>query len=75
MEPEKSATLIDTESEPGSYARALEHSVHIKVSEHPNSTGTLLPGAARAATPSFSGGTGNPFELITSEHDREVAQP
>ena len=29
-----SVTLIDTESDPGSYADALAHSVHIRVDNH-----------------------------------------
>lgn len=62
--------LIDTDSDPGAWADALAHSVHIAVSDHTPST---APGAARAVVPTPHGGTGTPDHR--SFHIQKVAQP
>lgn len=69
-----SGALIDTESDPGSYADALAHSVHIRVDNHiPRSDPTAnLPGPV-FPTPHAGPGSSDhrSFHERTSTHSQE----
>ena len=65
------ATLIDTDSDPGAWADALAHSVHIRVDNHiPRGESIAAPSARTPAcsTPSLTPGLGRFSHSAAREH-------